>query len=466
MARLARRAVLAALLFAPAAMARAQGPQPPQTPRPPTAAAEARTLALEVGAGRIMVLGGPVANVFVADPKVAEVRPASTSTLFVFGVGVGRTTVAALDSAGRLVAQYTVTVQPATFGAGQAQDGIARLLPSSRVKVQADAHGLLLTGVVDTAEDAAQAVALARGYATETQTVDNQIAVRSSIQVTLSVRIAEMDRNVVRQLGVNWQALGNIGQISKVFPALTLNINSSTTACVANAANPLCLGGSFNGVIDALAQDNLVHLLAEPNLTVMSGQRASFLVGGEYPIPVAQQQGAVSIDFKNYGVSLSFIPTVYSDSRINLHVMPEVSQLSNQNSVTVTTSGSTSVIPSLTVRRAESTVELGSGETFAMAGLLQDSVTDSVTALPGLGDIPILGALFRSDAFNRQETELVILVTPYIVRPVTEGAALRLPTDGVGIPSDIERLLLLRQVVPGQAATPVDIPGDAGFVVE
>jgi pilus assembly protein CpaC len=219
-------------------------------------------------------------------------------------------------------------------------------------------------------------------------------------------------------------------------------------------------------VIDALAQDSLVHMLAEPNLTVMSGQRASFQVGGEFPIPIAQMAGAISVDFKSYGVSLAFVPTVYSDGRINLHVMPEVSQISTQNSVSVTTSGSTLVIPSLTVRRAESTVELGSGETFAIAGLLQDTSSDQTSGLPGLGEVPGLGALFRTDNFNRLEDELVILVTPYVSRPVTQTASMSGPDDKYVPPTEAERLFLMRQVDHGQRESPTRIPGSAGFMVQ
>src|SRR6185312_9981049 len=239
---------------------------------------------------------------------------------------------------------------------------------------------------------------------------------------------AEVSREVVRNLGINWQAIGSIGSIGK-FPALTFAANAATApSCLANAS--ACLGASFNGVIDALAQDNLAHILAEPNLTVMSGQPASFLVGGEFPIPVAQQQGQVTIEFKKFGISLAFLPTVFSDGHINLHVSPEVSQLTNQGAVQLTAGNSTLQIPALTVRRAETTVELGSGQSFAIAGLLQDDATQGVSGLPFLDDIPVLGALFRSNSFQHKQTELVILVTPFIARPVSDTATLHLPTDG------------------------------------
>jgi pilus assembly protein CpaC len=326
-------------------------------------AADHAPLLLEAGTGRVVSLRAAAANVFVADPKIAEVRPASAASLFVFGVAAGHTTVAALDSGGHTIAQYDVTVQPSAFGAMQAQSMISRLVAGSRVKVEPQAKGMLLSGVVGSAADAAQAVAIAKGYLNDTQTVENQISITSPIQVTLRVRVAEISREVIRNLGVNWQNLSSIGRIGLV-PALTFNINNNALSCGVSsggsAGQAVCPGSNFNGVIDALAQDNLARILAEPNLTVMSGQSASFLVGGQFPIPIEQQNNAISIEYKSFGVSLTFLPTVYSDGRINLHVAPEVSKLSNQNSVQIAAGSSTLVVPSLTVSRAETTVELGS----------------------------------------------------------------------------------------------------------
>jgi pilus assembly protein CpaC len=449
-----RRAVIALALIARCGGAMAQP------------AASRADLAIEVGSGRVVTLQAAATNVFVADPKVAEVRPASPTSLFIFGVGPGRTTVAAVDTGGHLIAQYEVTVQPSPFQASQAQAAIARLTPGSRVKAQAQSKGIMLSGEVNSPADAVQAVAIARGYLSDSQTVDNEIRVQSSIQVTLRVRIAEMSRQVVQNLGINWQAVGNIGSIG-MLPALSLAANAAVLpGCLGGATS--CQGLNFNGVIDALEQDNLAHILAEPNLTVMSGQQASFLVGGEFPIPIGQQQGQVTIEFKKYGITLAFLPTVFSDGRINLHVMPEVSQLSNQGAVQLTAGNSTIQVPALTVRRAETTVELGSGQSFAIAGLLSDAITAGPSGLPFLSQIPVLGALFRSSAYQRAETELVILVTPIIVRPVDDVAALHLPTDGFKPASDLERVLLARQAArpTGTLPVPMQIPGDAGFIVE
>ncbi|MCW3475827.1 type II and III secretion system protein family protein [Limobrevibacterium gyesilva] len=458
-------AVAAVLLMAPAATMAAR---PAATPTQAVAATQA-SLIVESGSGRVVTLPAPVANVFVSDPKVVEVRPASPTSLFLFGVAAGRTTVAALDAAGQTVRQYEVTVRPSAFGATEATGTIARTTPGGNVRVEAQPRRVAVTGKVASAADSQSAAAAAAAFAAEGQAVDNQLRVGSQIQVGLHVRIAEMSRSVSRAMGVNWQALGTIGSIGAL-PALTLNANAAAAvACLPWKVFPAgrCpQGASVNGLIDALAADNLVHVLAEPNLTAISGETASFLVGGEFPIPISQQNGSTTVEFKQFGVALAFVPTVLGEERIRLHVRPEVSQLSSQNSVQVSSGGAVLSIPSLTVRRADTTIELGSGQSFAIAGLLQDQTTQVTSAIPGIGDMPILGALFRSDSFQRNETELVIIVTPYIVRPVNDPSALKLPTDGFQPPNDIERLLLLRQTARSATGMAQRVPSQAGFVVE
>jgi pilus assembly protein CpaC len=220
-----------------------------------------------------------------------------------------------------------------------------------------------------------------------------------------------------------------------------------------------------NGIIDALATDQLVTILAEPNLTAQSGEPASFLAGGEFPIPVAGTTSnggtSISIVFKQYGVSLEVVPTVLSPTRLNLRVRPEVSQLSTTGAVSVPIAGGTLTIPALVVRRAETTVELGSGQSFAIAGLLQKTTTDTSNTVPGIGELPVIGALFRSTNFQRGESELVIIVTPYLVKPAVTPAALQLPTDGYRPATDLDRILLGRQL-----ARPGGAPLDAGFILK
>jgi pilus assembly protein CpaC len=455
----------------PVAAPAAPSPLPSVNPVAPTrhggGVVPSTVLTLESGSGKVITLAGAAANVFVADPKVAEVRPASATSLFVFGITPGRTTVAALDNDGHTLAQYDLMVEPQAYSATQAQAMIQRLIPNSQIRVQAQAHGMMLTGTVNNPIDAAQAVTIAKGFATDGANIDNELTITSPMQVTLNVRIAQMSRTVVRNLGVNWSQVGSVGRIGTL-PALSFNVNNSTVSCGQSTGStiPICPGTNFNGVIDALAQDNLAHILAEPNLTVKSGQPASFQVGGEFPIPVSQQNGSISISYKDYGVILSFLPTVLSDGRIDIHVKPEVSQLDKSNGVNVGSGTSTLVIPAITVSRAESSVELGSGQSFAIAGLLQQTTSDTAQSVPGLGDTPLLGALFRDTGFQKEDMELVIVVTPYIVRPVASPSQLHLPTDNYRTPSEIDRLLLMKQVATNEAPVPVRIPGAAGFIVQ
>lgn len=457
-----KKAVAAATLLALAVVG---GPSiSPLLAAPLLAATDAPTiLTLETGSGRIVTLQGAAANVFVADPKVAEVRPASPGTLFIFGVGAGRTSIAAVDAAGQPLLDTQVVVQPSTFTASQAQSAASRAAPGRRISVQAAPRGLSVSGQVSTPAEAAQVLSTVRSHLAEGQTLDDHLGVQSSVQVLLRVRIAEMSRDLTRNLGINWQALGSVGKLSTTFAT------STAVGSLLSGGTPSQLKfgtADINAIIDALAQDNLVKILAEPNLTAMSGQAASFLSGGEFPIPVAVQNNTISVEFKQYGVKLTFVPTVLSSGRINLHVNPEVSELSSQGSVQLSAGNSSLQIPAITVRRAETTVEVGSGQSFAIAGLLQDSVTHQTRGVPLLGDLPVLGALFRSDAFEHQETELVIVVTPYIARPVDDPASLRLPGQDVEPARDYQRIIGLQQLARSGSVRPLGIAGQAGFIVQ
>ncbi|MBR0653945.1 type II and III secretion system protein family protein [Plastoroseomonas arctica] len=439
-------------------------------------------VALNAGIGRVVQLPRAATSVFAADPAVAEVRAASPTTLFILGTGPGRTTVAALDSAGVPIAQFEVTVRPSAYGAGEAAAAIARALPGRRVRVEQRGDGLALYGEVANANEAEQAVRIARGYvgssgttppggAAATNTaisptggVENRLTILGQTQVTLRVRIAEVSRQVTRQLGIDWTNVGTIGRLA--IGATTATGFGSTTA---NLIRGTFAGNGFNldALISALAEDQLARVLAEPTLTAMSGESASFLVGGEFPIPVAgggTTNNTVTVTYRSYGISLAFVPTVLSQGRILLRVRPEVSEISDVGSFTIS-NGSTSTsttVPGLTIRRAETTVEVGSGQSFAIAGLLSDTSRRSSRALPWLGEIPILGALLRSDRYQRNETELVIIITPYLVRPVSDPNALREPTASAPIPDDVDRYLLLRQVARTRGRPP-NMPGEAGF---
>jgi pilus assembly protein CpaC len=479
--KMPRWCLLAALL--PAATAAAQEAPAARTAPPmvqtPQHAAPQR-LSIEAGQGRIMSVTTPIATLFSADPRVAEVRPASAVSLFLFGVGAGRTTIAAMDEAGRAVAQWEVSVRPPGHIVGEAQGQLQRLFPQGRLRVDAGAHGLVVSGEVSNAADAERAVALLRSRVEERVPIDNRLTVNTPQQVNLRVRIAEISREVTRQLGINWQALGGIGRIGTAAVlggAGTAGVAFATSNTAFETTNPTDQIGlgfrtgaralrDINAIIDALAQDRLITILAEPNLIATTGETASFLAGGEFPIPVSQRDNQVTIEFKQFGVSLAFVPTVVSDGRISLRVRPEVSELSDAGAVRLLSGNNNTItIPALSVRRAETTVELGSGQSFAIAGLLQDSTRQTGRGLPQVGEVPVLGALFRSDRFQRNETELVIIITPYLVRPVSSPVALSAPTDGFRPPNDVERILLLRQVARN-APMSRRLPGNPGFILE
>ena len=469
------RLILSVVLAAAAAV-------PLMVPATPAFAAEADargTITIPAGTGRVMHLRAAATNIFTADPKVAEVRPASSDSLFVWGVAAGTTTIAALSDKGEAIAQFQVTVVPSGYPSHQVAGDLAHAGPGQPIRARETAQGISLTGTVGTARDAARAVNAATGQLPLDGKVINDLTVAEPQQVSLHVRIAEMNRTLTRELGVNWSGAGNansfgtasLGKSVKT-GIFTNNALTDSTVTPNQFALQLVHGFNLETIISALSDDQLIHLLAEPNLTTMSGEPANFLVGGEFPVPVATNANTVSVEFKQYGISLSFIPTVLSHGQISLHVRPEVSQLDKANGVTFffgTQNNSSGLsIPGLDVRRADTTVQLGSGQSFVIAGLLQDQTSLTGNAVPGLGDVPILGALFRSDSFQRNQSELVIVVTPYLVKPVSDPTSIHAPTDGWRAPTDIERILYLRQSAPGYAGTrPARrIPADAGFMVE
>jgi pilus assembly protein CpaC len=357
--------------------------------------------------------------------------------------------VAALDADGNPLAQFDVEVRPSSFGANESAAAVQRVRPGSDVHFSDTLTGMTVTGRPANPEVAEQQAAIAAGYIGDKQTVDDRTTISSSVQVTLRVRIAEISRTITRQFGINWTALANFGRwglTGAIADGLTQSANPPNTLGASFSSG----SSSINTVLDLLAQDQLITMLAEPNLTARSGETASFLAGGEFPVPVAGSNGQITVAFKQYGVSLAFVPTVLSDGRISLHVHPEVSQLTTLGSVSVPVSTgilgtSTIQIPAITVRRADTTVELGSGQSFAIAGLLSAHDAMDARGLPDAGEIPVIGALFKSDLFQRDESELVIVITPYVVKPVDTVTALRVPTDGFTPTGDSDRILRLRQ---------------------
>lgn len=461
------RVAAAALMLAPTAQLASA-----QTTRPHHSAVEG--IVLEAGAGRVVHVNGAIANLFASDPKVVDVRPVSHNAIFIFATGTGRTTVAALDADGNLLAQYDVTVNPSSYGAGEAAVKAARTAPAADAHYAGTLDGVSVTGNASNPLAAEQASAVAHDFIADKQVVADRMNLNSSVQVTLRVRIAEISRTITRQLGINWNVAANIGRWGL---ASTIADGLSSASNPPNTIGVTSPGGSVNTILDLLAQDQLITMLAEPNLTARSGEPASFLAGGEFPIPVSGQNGQITLAFKQYGVSLSFVPTVLTDGRISLHVHPEVSQLTNVGAVSLPIATSlfgTSVVtvPAITIRRADTTVELGSGQSFAIAGLLQADNNMDARGLPYAGELPVIGALFKSDAFQRDQSELVIVITPYLVKPVNVASQLQAPTDDFVPAGDRDRLLLMRQralgtgpdtaVRPSVVALKAASPGTAG----
>ena len=445
---------------------------------PPSATVDVagRSLSVEVGVGKLIKLPVPASSVFVADSSIADVQTPSPSAVFVFGKKPGLTTLFALSRNGAAIVSYTVTVQrdqQALQSALQAEgvDGSVHLLRTP--------HALVLQGSVASPSTAATLQELAQKQLGTGESLINQLRVTGSVQVNLRVRVAEVSRSVTRDLGFNWNTVFRAGSFL-IGLQTGLGTTGATSLAPLGTANLLgnvfgtaggTIGASVNSsqaagtqVLDAMASEGLVTMLAEPNLTTTSGEAATFLAGGEYPIPVSQALGVTTVSYKTFGISVGFTPTVLSDGMISMKVSPEVSALSTTGSFTQ--NGFT--VPALTTRRAQTTVQLASGQSFAIGGLIQNNAANNLTKVPWLGDIPVLGALFRSTAFQRNETELVIVVTAYTVKPLDSVPAL--PTDFVRQPSDVERLLWGQVAArAGPSFNPERMPrlrGESGFMFE
>lgn len=426
---------------------------------------------------KVINLKQPAGQVLLTDPKVADVQLVTPSTLYVYGRSPGTTEIIVTAQDMQTAYRYQIHV---VSDFRELEGLIHGFVPHSNIKVLSVPDGLLLQGTVESAKMAEDIRALAQRYVGPQGSVVNQLKVKGSTQISLRVKIAEVKRTVVNQLGINWSTspMKNLrfglftGQrgATTTFPGAPTNIpNNFVPASASPAANslgfnfPLRLGNTdFSALIDALAQENLAKVLAEPNLVTRSGEEASFLVGGEYPYPVSQGSGAnltISIQFKPYGISLSFVPVVIGDM-ISLRVRPEVSDL--DNTITIKDQNG-NLIPSIQTRRAESTMEMANGQSMIMAGLLSDQTASSIDSLPGLGDIPILGALFRSVDYRNAKTELVIIVTPYIVNPIDNPDDIMLPTQGLKFAQLIDMILFKYINEPIDQDSNPKLAGNAGF---
>src|SRR6516165_4166097 len=415
---------------------------------------------LEVNKGTLIRLTAPAATVFIANPDIADVQVKSPSLIYLSAKSPGETVIYAVDASDSVLLNSPVRVE---HDVSRLRSSLRELAPGERISADSVDGNLVLSGVVSDAGKADKVRALAASIAGEAKgsQVINRMTVATPNQVNLQVRIAEVQVNKLNDIGVNWQKIGS---------ELSFMTNNPVTIMgeLTNTLRVGHLGGeAVRATIDALTQEGFITDLAEPNLTAMSGQTASFLAGGEFPVPIngaASSTGGVptiTVEFKSFGVSLAFTPTVIDAQHLNLRVRPEVSQLSTVGAVSVPLTATASVtIPALTVRRAETSIELGSGETFALAGLLQHMSTQLVSKVPWIGDIPIIGAAFRSDRFQRGETDLVVIITPYLVQPVQTRLAA--PTDGLQLPNDAQRVLLsnkYRQGPPGAGPGPLNAGG-------
>jgi pilus assembly protein CpaC len=413
-----------------------------------------KLIVLSIGRGQQLNLSTAIADIVIADPQIADVEVKTARQIYITGKGPGETTFYATDAAGKTVFRAIIRV-------GQNLDSLDQMLtlamPDAKIQVTTMNGSVLLTGTVAQPEDSEEATKLVEAFSGAGVVVINRLKNATPLQVNLRVRIAEVSRSLAKEISGNLETFdtarpgGNLYTVNRgrdfvnrtiVPPTTTTPGSDIFTFSVPSGTNVIGTVGKLFGIDVAAAFDlaerhGLISTLAEPNLTTVSGETAEFRAGGQYPFPVSSGLGATSVEFKNFGVSLQYTPTVLSDGRISLRVRPEVSEISSQGAVRV---GNTEV-PSITTRMADTTVELGSGQSFMIAGLMQNTSSSSVEKMPGAGDIPILGALFKSSGWRKSETELMIIVTPYLVKPVSDSE-IKLPTDGYNSPNDLERVLL------------------------
>lgn len=430
---------------------------------------------LDLDAAQMIRLAKPAATVFVANPEIADVQVPNPTTVIVFGKKTGTTTLYAIGRDGTALT-YDVAVKRRT---ASIIETLQKLAPGAKLDISDTPNGIILSGSVSSPAEAGKIKAAAEQFLGEKETLTFNVAIDAPTQVNLQVRVVEVSRLADKQFGINWGAAFNDGTIAvgiltgRAPAGATLGSFIRDTS--SNNFNSVGFGYRNSGgtvdvsaLLDALQSEGLASVLAQPNLTAVSGATANFLAGGEFPVPVAQAREQITIEWKKFGVSVDFTPTVLDPNRINIKVRPEVSELSDNGAVII----NNVKVPSVSVRRAETTVELASGQSFAIAGLFQKNGSDQVKQLPGLGDLPVLGALFRSTSFRSQQSELVIIVTPYVVRPVSKTSDLHAPDEGISFASDLEQILLGRLTklpkasADGQPVSAPPLKGPAGFILE
>jgi pilus assembly protein CpaC len=435
----------------------------------------AQPMSLGVGKSVVVDLPADIKDVLVADPKIANAVVRTSRRAYIIGVAIGQTNVYFFDSEGRQLMGFDIAVTRDLNGIRAA---LKRTLPAAEIDVEGLADGIMLAGSVASPTEAQQAYDLAARLAGDGVKVVNGISVRGRDQVMLRVSVTEVQRDVIKQLGVDLNGSFNTGQ------AVVNLSNVNPFPVVGSALDSSGITATYRGVsatLRAMERAGIIRTLAEPNLTAISGETANFLAGGEFPIPAGftcdptTRNCQTQIQFKKFGVSLNFTPVVMAEGRISLKVLTEVSELSNDNALTLTQSVSatdttTQTIPSIKTRRAETTVEIPSGGSLAMAGMIQEQTKQQINGMPGIMNVPVLGALFKSRDYINRQTELMVLVTPYIVRAVAQKDLSR-PDDGYADATDASTTLLGRfnrlYGVPGQAdPRPGPYRGNVGFILD
>lgn len=459
-----KRALLVAVLvgFGPC-LAGAQALTPPAVvsaaapERSPVPMATTHALPIVLSKSRAVQLPPGVSDIIVANPAIADVVVRTPGLAYVLGKSVGETNVVFIDAAGKQLGSVDVAV---TVDLQSMQASLRRAFPTEQIELVPANQAIVLRGAVATPAVAEGMRQLARQFVASDAQVVNMLRVGSEQQVLLRVRVAEVTRQVVKQLGLNASYVTKGPDL-----AVTAGRLLTSPTPFASIAGSLLINGfdRLTLALQALEQTGLVKTLAEPNLTSISGESASFLAGGEFPVPVPQDNNTITITYKQFGVRVTFTPVVLGPNLISLKIGTEVSQLSDAGAVTLNNFR----VPALTVRRAETTVELPSGGSIVIAGLLQNNLNSAVEGVPALKDVPILGTLFRSTKFQKDESELVITVAPILARPV-DSAAIALPSDGFGPANDVNMYLLqrLHALYRGGRAPEGVIRGPMGFVLE
>lgn len=437
------------------------------------------SLSLYVDQTKIIRLSEKVSEVFIANPEIADVHLSQSKNVYVIGKKAGTTSLIVSNAEGKVLLEKAIRVQ---LDYDQLRSLLKENLKDEKITLHQTAVGLILQGTVSSIEALDTALKITKSFASEKSNIVNNLTVSSPLQINLKVKIIEISRKIKNSLGINWDAtlksgnfaVGTFTGTAFANPAWFKGaglLSSQPFALTGMTGNNLALKvqapqGTLNTLLSALESEGLLTTLAEPNLTAISGQSATFLSGGELGILMPASVGSPpSVEYKPYGISLEFKPTVLNKGRINIHVKPEVSTPDYSNAVTVSNGTTTTVIPNILTRRAETVVELGSGESFVIAGLLYNDLANTVNEVAGLAKVPVLGALFRNTSADRTDTEVMIVVTPYIVKPIN-GQPIATPIDGLKY-SNLGDMFFKGTTIESDAALENNkLAGDAGFAIE